>query len=110
MTIDDVVNILEGVTRQGRFDAPPESTAILKEQALLASIHAKIVNTSPKATVEFKGGVAYLGNLEGGLKNDEDHRERTAQTLINSCGLSNVVFTKPVEAKNDYINPFHNLE
>jgi len=110
MTVDDVVDILEGVTRQGRFAATPASPATLKEEALLANIHAKIVNTSPKATVEFKDGVAYLGNLEGGLKTDEDHRQKTAKKLINTYGLSNVVFAKPVEAKKDYVNPFHNLE
>ena len=110
MTVDDVVGILEGVTRQGRFDATPESTAILKEQALVANIHATIVNFSPKATVDIKDGVVSLGNLEGGLKNDEDLRKKTAERLINTYGLKNVVFAKPVKAKKDHINPFYNLE
>ena len=81
-----------------------------KEQALLASIHASIVNYSPKATVDIKDGVVSLGNLDGGLKSDDKLREKTAKRLIATYGLKNVVFAKPVKARKDHINPFYNLE
>lgn len=110
MTVDDVVSILEGVVKQGRFDATPESKAKLKEKALLASIHAKIVNIAPRATVSIKDGVVTLSNLDGGLKNDEEIRRKTAERLIHSYDLKDVVFAKPVKTKKDHINPFYNLE
>jgi cytidylate kinase len=110
MTVDDVVGILEGVIKQGRFDATPESKAKLKEKALLANVHAKIVNMAPHASVSIKDGVVTLGNLDGGLKNDEDIRRKTAERLILSYDLKDVVFAKPVKTKKDHINPFYNLE
>lgn len=110
MTVDDVVGILEGVVKQGRFDATPESKAKLKEKALLANVHAKIVNIAPRATVSIKDGVVTLSNLDGGLKNDEEIRRKTAERLILSYDLKDVVFAKPVKTKKDHINPFYNLE
>lgn len=110
MTVDDVVAILEGVTRQGRFDATPESTAILEELALLANIHSQIVDISPRAKVDIKDGVVSLRNLEGGLKNNEELRLKTAEKLIRNYSIKNVVFDKPAKSKKDYINPFYNLD
>ena len=110
MTVDDVVGILEGIIKQGRFNATPESKAILKEHALLANIHAKIVNIAPRAAVSIKDGVVTLSNLDGGLKIDEEIRRKTAERLILSYDLKDVVFAKPVKTKKDHINPFYNLE
>jgi cytidylate kinase len=110
MTVDDVVGILEGVVKQGRFDATPESKAKLKEKALLANVHAKIVNMAPRASVSIKDGVVTLANLDGGLKNDEEIRRKTAERLILTYELKDVVFAKPVKTKKDHINPFYNLE
>jgi len=109
MTVEDVVGVLEGIIQQGRFDATPESTALLKEQALVASIHAKIVDIAPRATVNIKDRVVTLGNLDGGLKNDKEVRQKTAERLILTYDLKDVVFAKPVKAKNDHINPFYNI-
>ncbi|MCP4337685.1 MAG: cytidylate kinase-like family protein [Desulfobulbaceae bacterium] len=110
MTVDDVVGILEGVVKQGRFDATPESKAKLKEKTLLANVHAKIVNIAPRATVSIKDSVVTLSNLDGGLKNDGEIRRKTAERLILSHDLKDVVFAKPVKTKKDHINPFYNLE
>jgi cytidylate kinase len=110
MTVEDVVGVLEGIIQQGRFDATPESTALLKEQALVASIHATIVDIAPHATVNIKDGVATLGNLDGGLKNDKEVRRKTAERLILNYDLKDVVFAKPVKPKRDHINPFYNLD
>ena len=110
MTVDDVVNTLEGVVQQGRFTATPESTAILKEQALLANIHAQIVNIAPRATVKIKDGIVTLENLDGSLKHDDDLRKKTAVRLIKTYALKDIVFAKPVAAKKDHVNPFYNLD
>ncbi len=110
MTVDDVVGVLEDVVRQGRFDATPESTLKLKEQALLANIHAKIVSIAPKATVSIKDGVVTLNDLDGGLRNNKDLRRQTADRLIRTYNLKDVVFGEPVKAKKDHINPFYNLD
>jgi cytidylate kinase len=110
MTVEDVVGVLEGIIQQGRFDATPESTALLKEQALVASIHATIVDIAPHATVNIKEGVVTLGNLDGGLKNDKEVRRKTAERLILNYDLKDVVFAKPVKPKRDHINPFYNLD
>ncbi len=109
MTVEDVVGVLEGIIQQGIFDATAKSTALLKEQALVASIHAKIVDIAPRATVNIKDRVVTLGNLDGGLKNDKEIRQKTAEKLILAYDLKDVVFAKPVKAKNDHINPFYNI-
>lgn len=109
MTIDDVVGILEKITKEGRFDATAESTEIIKKQALLANIHANIVSVSPRATVDIKDGIVTLRNLDSTLKYDEDFRQHTAKRLIEAYNLKDVVFAKPVKAKNNHINPFYNL-
>ncbi len=110
MTIDDVVGILEKITKEGRFDATPESTATIKREALRANIHAKIVSLAPRARVDIKDGIVTLGNLDGILKNDADFRKKTAKRLIEAYGLKDVVYAKSVKAKTDYINPFYNLD
>jgi cytidylate kinase len=110
MTVEDVIDILAGMVEKGRFKATPESLQLLQKKALVANIHAKIVNFSPRATVEVQDGVATLDNLNGGLKNDGDLRRKTAERLIETYGLKDVVFVKPVKAKKDHVNPFYNLD
>jgi hypothetical protein len=110
MTVEDVVGILAGMVEKGRFDATAESLEMLQKKALLANIHAAIVNISPRATVEVQDGVVTLDNLQGGLKNDGDLRRKTAERIIKSYGLKDVIFAKPVKAKKDYVNPFHNID
>jgi len=110
LSVNDVVDILQNIVAKGKFDATPESTAALKEYALLANIHAHIVNTSPQATVEMHDKIVTLGHLEGSLKNDEDFRQRTQQELIEEYNLKDVIFSKPVKARKDHINTFYNLD
>lgn len=110
MSVDDVVDLLCGMVKKGRFDATPESVELLRIKTLLANIHAKIVNFSPRATVALEDGVIILDNLSGGLKNDGDLRRKTAERLIKTYGLKDVVFAKPVKAKKDHINTFYNLD
>jgi cytidylate kinase len=110
MTVADVVDVLEAVMAKGRFDTTPESLAVLKEQALLANIHAKIVNFAPHATVEINNGVVTLGNLVGSLQNDGNIRRKTAEELVSAYGLKDVIYAKPVTAKKDHINTFYNLD
>ena len=108
--VEKAVDILYGVIEDGRFNATPESTALLKKKALLASIHAIIVNDSPKATVDIKGGIVTLGNIEGRLKNDTDLRNKTAKRLIQAYNIEDVIFEKPVKSKKDHVNPFYNID
>lgn len=110
MTVGDVVDVLCDMVKKGRYDATPESSKLLQTQALLANIHAKIVNIAPKATVEINEGVVTLGNLDGSLKNDTETRRKTAKRLIETYGITDVVFAKPVKAKKDHINTFYNLD
>jgi len=110
MTVGDVVDVLYDMVKKGRYDATPESGTLLQTQALLANIHAKIVNIAPRATVEINEGVVTLGNLDGSLKNDSETRRKTAERLIETYGLKDVVFAKPVKAKKDHINTFYNLD
>jgi len=110
MTVEDVVDVLCDMVKKGRYDATPESSKLLQTQALLANIHAKIVNMAPKATVEINEGVVTLGNLDGSLKNDSEMRQKTAKRLIETYDLKDVVFAKPVKAKKDHINTFYNLD
>lgn len=109
LEVDKVVDILQGVVKDGRFNATPESTALLVEKALLASIHSKIVNDAPHATVTIKDGVVTLGNLDGRLQNDQDYREKIAGRFIESYKIKNVIFGEKIKSKNDHINPFYNL-
>ena len=79
-------------------------------RTLLANIHAKIVNISPRATVKIDEGIVMLGNLEGSLKNDKTIRNNTIDSIMETYGVKGVVFEKPVTGRNDHVNPFHNLE
>jgi len=81
LKVDDVVNTLHSIIQQGRFDTSPESFKKLQKRALLANIHAKIVNYAPHVTIEFSDGVITLGNLEGALKNDKEQRRKTAEMI-----------------------------
>ena len=110
MTIDDVVGILEKITKDGRFDATPESTANLKHQALIANIHANIVSIAPRASVNIKDGIVTLSNLDGALKNDADFRKKTKDRLVDRFDIKDIIFAKQVKAKTDHINPFYNLD
>ncbi len=110
LQVDDVVGVLEGVIRKGRFDASPESLAMLRERTLLANIHAKVVNSSPQVIVTMEEGVATLINLDGGLKNDGEQRRKTAAMLKDTYGLKDVIFAMPVKSKKDHINTFYNLD
>jgi cytidylate kinase len=110
LTVDDVVDILEQTIRKGRFDATPESLQKLRDLALLANIHAKVIDYSPSVTVSIDDGVVKLANVDGNLKSDNNLRQKVARKLIESYGLKEVVFAKEVEAKKDHINPFYNLD
>lgn len=110
LKVEKVVDILRGVVEDGRFDATPESTELLKRRALLANIHANIVNDSPRAIVTIKDGVARLANLEGKLKHDEGFRQKTAERLVNTYDVTSIEFSKKTKAKKDHINPFYNID
>lgn len=111
LNVGDVVDVLAGLVEKGRFNATPESVKLLETQALLANIHARIVNLSPQATIDMSDDkVVTLGNLHGALKHDADLRHMTATKLIEVYGLKDVVFAKPVQAKKDHVNTFYNLD
>ena len=110
LSVDDVVDILEEIIKKGKFKATAESTEKLKMKTLLSNIHAKIVNSSPHASVTIDDGIVSLGNLEGQLKSDKHTRLEIADSLIQTYGLKDVVFEKPVKARRDHVNPFHNLD
>jgi cytidylate kinase len=110
LEVDKVVDILQGVVDDGRFNATPESTKLLKMKAMLASIHANVVNDSPRATVDIDDGVVKLGNLDGRLQNDKALREKTAKRLLESFDIKDVVFAEAIKSKKDHINPFYNLD
>ena len=110
LSVNDVVGILEKTIKKHKFKATVESTEKLKIRTLLANIHAKIVDISPRASVKFDDGTISLGNLEGPLKSDKDTRQKTADSLIKTYGLKDVIFEKPVRARKDHINPFYNLD
>jgi cytidylate kinase len=110
LEVEKVVDILQGVVEEGRFNATPESTELLKKKATVANIHASIVNDSPRATVDIKEGVVTLGNLEGNLKHDLDNRQKTAERLIQTFGVKSVEYAEKAKSKRDHINPFYNID
>lgn len=110
MTVDDVVDILTAIIEKGRFNATPESLQLIQTKALFANIHTNIVNIAPRATVDIKDGVVTLGHLSGSLKNDLDVREKTAERLIRTFGVKDVIFAESIKAKKDYVNPFYNID
>ena len=110
LTVDDVVNTLYSIIQNGRFDTSSESAKELQERALIANIHAKIVNYAPHATIEFHDGIITLGHLEGALKNNKELRRITAEMITTTFDVRDVVFAKPVVADKDHINPFFNID
>jgi cytidylate kinase len=110
LTVDDVVNTLHALVQTGRFDTSKESLNKLKNRALLANIHAHIVNYAPHATIEYNDGIITLGNLEGLLKSDKEQRRKTTKMIVETYGVKDVVFAKPAVADKDHINPFYNID
>ncbi len=110
LQVEDVVDVLEGVVRKGRFDATPESQELLRERTLIANIHAKVVSSSPHVTVTIDEGVVTLSNLDGGLRNDGEQRRKIAAVLIDTYNLKDVVFADTVKSKKDHVNTFYNLD
>jgi cytidylate kinase len=110
LQVDDVVDILFNTVQKGKFDATPQSMAILQERALLANIHAKVVNHAPKVRVSHKEGIVTLENLDGPLKSDAELRQNLALLLKEAYGLKEVIFAKPLKAHKDHINNFYNID
>lgn len=110
MTVEDVVDVLFSVVKKGRYNATPESTEKLREQALLANIHTTIVNVSPDASVKINDGVATITNLGGGLAKDVELRRETTERLVQYYGLTDVIFAEPVNGKKSHVNTFYNLD
>jgi phosphosulfolactate synthase (CoM biosynthesis protein A) len=110
LTVEDVVEILERTVKKEIFVTTEKSLGKLKTKTLLANIHAKIVNTSPRATVEVNDGIVVLGNLEGSLKSDKKARTRVAESIIQTYGVKDVVFEKPVKSRKHHINTFYNMD
>jgi len=110
LSVDDVVDILEKTIKKDKFKATPESREKLEKRALLANIYAKIVNISPRASVEIDNGTVLLGNLEGRLKSDETVRRQIADSIVQTYGVEKVVFKNPVRSRRNHVNPFHNID
>lgn len=108
LSVDDVVDILLKTIKKEKFTATAESTEKLRKKTLLANIHAKIVKMSPRAHVKVDDDIVYLENLEGLLKTDKKTRQETADSIVQTYGVKDVIYATPIAAKNHYVNPFHN--
>ncbi|MBW1636922.1 MAG: cytidylate kinase-like family protein [Deltaproteobacteria bacterium] len=110
LSVDDVVGILQKTIKKDKFKATPESRKKLEMRTLIGNIYAKIVDISPRASVEIDNGTVLLGNLEGGLKNNETVRRQIADAIVQTYGVEKVVFKKPVRPRKNHVNPFHNID
>ncbi len=108
LSVDDVVDLLEKTIKKEKFVATARSNEKLKARTVLANIHAKIVNMSPRASVRVEESIVYLDNVEGLLKSDKKTRQEIADSIIQSYDVKDVIYTTPIAAKNHYVNPFHN--
>lgn len=108
LSVDDVVDILQKTIEKEQFIATAESKEKLNTRTLLANIHAKIVNKSPRASVQMHEGTVYLENIEGLMKSDKKTRQEIADSIIQEYGVNDVIYRTPLRAKNHYVNPFHN--
>ncbi len=109
LSVEDVVDILANTIKKEKFVATSESREKLKARGILASIHAKIVDQSPRANVRIDNGIVYLENVEGLLRNDKKIRQEIADSITQDYGAKDVIYTTPLPAKNHYVNPFLNL-
>jgi hypothetical protein len=111
LTVDDVVEILYSTVRKEQFQTTPEAVKEMKRRTLIANVHAKVVNLSPKVSVRLvDDSVIALGNLEGPLKSDNTIRKEIIQEIQKSYGVKDVIFEHPVKAQKDYVNTFYNLD
>ncbi|MFW2364957.1 MAG: AAA family ATPase [Desulforhopalus sp.] len=108
LSVEDVVDILEKTIRKNKFTATAESREKLRSRALLANIHARIVEISPRASVKMVDDIIYLDNVEGLLNSDKKTRQETAISIIETYGVKDVLYTTPIAPKNHYVNPFYN--
>lgn len=108
LSVDDVVDILEKTIQKEKFIATAESKEKLRTRTLLANIHAKIVEMSPRASVTMDEEIIYLDNVEGLLKTDKKTRQEVADSIIQSYGVKDVLYATPIAPKSHYVNPFYN--
>jgi cytidylate kinase len=108
LSVDDVVDILQKTINKDKFVETAESKEKLNARALLANIHAKIVDKSPRANVQMVDGIVYLDNVEGLLKSDKKTRQEIADSIKQDYGVKDVIYTTPIPAKSHYVNSFLN--
>ncbi|MCP3890332.1 MAG: cytidylate kinase-like family protein [Desulfobulbaceae bacterium] len=108
LSVEDVVDILEITIKKEKFTATAESEKKLKKRTVHANINAKIVNISPRASVKLEDDIVYLSNVEGLLKSDKKKRQEISDSIIETYGVKDVIFTMPAAAKDNYVNPFYN--
>lgn len=108
LSVDDVVEILQNTIKKEKFIATAESKEKLNARALLANIHAKVVNKSPSASVQIDDGIVYLENVKGHLESDKKTRQEMADSIIQEYAVKDVIYSTPIPAKNHYVNPFLN--
>ena len=108
LTVEDVVDILEKTIQNEKFVATADSEKQLRTRTILANIKAKVVNISPRATIQIDDDIVYIDNVEGLLNGDKKNRQEIIDYILETYGVKDVIFTTPTVAKNDYVNPFYN--
>lgn len=108
LSVENVVDILQKTIKNEQFIATTASKEKLDTRTLLANIHAKIVNKSPRVSVQMHDGTVYLENIEGLLKSDKKTRQEIADSIIQEYDVKDVIYATPLPAKNHYVNPFLN--
>lgn len=109
LAVEQVVDVLTETVNKLKFKTTEESRGIIEQQLLTARIHSLLVQYSHKVKVDIQEGKVCISNIGGGIKTDSTLRERTEKLIREVQGVDEVVFVDPLKAKQDYINPYHNL-
>lgn len=111
LTVDEAVDILASTVRLPQFQTTSESVTLMEKKTLLANVHARVAEHSPKTTVSLVDDrIIALDNLGGGLKTDKYTRKHLAESLIKDFNLTDVVFQEKLKSPKTYINTFYNLD
>jgi len=108
-TIEDCLDVLCCLVEQNRFKATAHSSAKLLEMALMAGIHADLVDLAPKIAVNYESGMVSVHNYEGSDLDHIEKKEDIVKELKGKYGLTDVVFGGPVRTRKTSPMQFYNL-
>ncbi|MFV0665932.1 AAA family ATPase [Denitromonas sp.] len=109
LTVDDAVDILYRTVQTVSFQSTPASRQMMADMTRAAQIQVLLIDYAPGIRVVVKEGTAYISHIGQSLKTDPAMRQKLERQVANIEGITSVELREPLQAKSNYINPYHNI-